>query len=85
VQGKMAEHLFKNKFEVSRLDPDGDKGNLSLASLRQNCVSSSEAVKPPYKLLLAIEYFVLSYAVFSMLITRLFGFLLLSCCKYRMM
>jgi hypothetical protein len=56
----MAEHIFKNKFEVSKLDPDGDEGNLSLASLRQNCVSSSEAVKPPYKLLLAIEYFVLS-------------------------
>ena len=30
--GKMAEHLFKDKFKVIRLDPDGkkfDKGNLS--------------------------------------------------------
>jgi hypothetical protein len=37
--GKMAEHLFKDKFTVIRLDPDGkkfDKGNSSLTCPQQN-------------------------------------------------
>jgi hypothetical protein len=35
----MAEHLFKDKFTVIRLDPDGkkfDKGNSSLTCPQQN-------------------------------------------------